>query len=276
MSDNNGFDRDQERIRGAIRSLPSVEADPDFRERLKADFVAGRLGETGPEADPGVAGRRPVWRWGWRRLPLPAAVAVIVVVFLLLNGAPAPVVTDVTGDGTVTVDGRAFPTSDLSAIAAAIRPGVHVELSGGVELDLVYGTAMAVQISPGAATIPAAPARWFGRAVECRLEIGEMAFVTGPKFRGGHLVITTGEGAIEITGTLVSVFRDSSVTCVCVHEGTASVGIDAADMEPIPAGKRKVMFADGSAPIVTDIAPPHRDHLIEFEKKYGRVVRPNR
>ena len=103
-----------------------------------------------------------------------------------------------------------------------------------------------------------------------------MAILTGPRFRGGHLVVTTGEGAIEITGTLVSVFRDESVTCVCVHEGTASVGIDEADMEPIPAGKRKVMFADGSPSMVTDIAPPHRDHLIEFEKKYGRIVRPDR
>lgn len=280
MSDHDGFDRDEERARGTIRSLPRVEADPDFRERLKADFVAGRLGETAPDDARGAFGRRSSGRRvpkpSWRRLILPASIAVIVGIFMLLNAAPAPVVTDVTGDGTVTIEGQKFPTTDINAIAGAIRPGVHIELSAGVELDLVYGTAMAVQVSPGSATIPAGPARWFGRAVECRLEIGEMAILTGPRFRGGHLVVTTGEGAIEITGTLVSVFRDTAVTCVCVHEGTASVGIDAADMEPIPSGKRKVMFADGSPPLVTDIAPPHRDHLIEFEKKYGRIVRPDR
>jgi hypothetical protein len=63
---------------------------------------------------------------------------------------------------------------------------------------------------------------------------------------------------------------------VCVHEGTASVGIDQGDMEPIPPGKRKVMFADGQPPMITDIAPPHRDHLVEFDAKYRGRIRPVR
>ena len=43
---------EEDRARDAIRSLPQVEADGAFRDRLKADFVAGRLGG---EAAPGRA-----------------------------------------------------------------------------------------------------------------------------------------------------------------------------------------------------------------------------
>jgi ferric-dicitrate binding protein FerR (iron transport regulator) len=266
---------DEERAREAVRSLPRVAADPDFRERLKADFVSGRLGEAEPPlpAPPPRRRRRRMGMWG---LLVPSAVAVAVVAVLLLNGGPAPELADVVGDGTVTVGGRTYPTSDRDAIAGAIRAGAMVEVSDGVQLDLVYGNTFAVQLISGAATVPAAPARWFGRTAGSRVESGELGVLTGPGFRGAQMVIATNDGVIEITGTLVSVFKDSSVTCVCVHEGTASVGVDAADMEPIPAGKRKVMFADGGAPMVTDIAPPHRDHLVEFEKKYGSKIRGKR
>jgi hypothetical protein len=60
---------------------------------------------------------------------------------------------------------------------------------------------------------------------------------------------------------------------VCVHAGRARVGIDIDDLEEIPPGKRKVMYADGKPPIITDIAPPHKEHLIEFETKYRSGIR---
>jgi ferric-dicitrate binding protein FerR (iron transport regulator) len=277
MSDREEHDLtpEQDRARDAVRSLPRVEPDPGFRERLKADFVAGRLvGEDEP-GRPGRSGpaRRRIRVW---RTLVPAAIALAVVVVVILNGGPQPDVADITGEGTVTVDGRNFATSERGPIANAVRPGSRVEVSDGVKLDLVYGRTMAVQLSSATATVPAAPARWFGKTGECRVEMGELSVITGPRFRGGQLVVTTAEGTIDITGTLASVFRDSSVTCVCVHEGTASVGIDAGDMENIPAGQRKVMFADGSPPLITDIAPPHRDHMIDFEKKYGDKIRAPR
>jgi ferric-dicitrate binding protein FerR (iron transport regulator) len=275
MSDGEQYDLgpDEERARVAVRSLPRVEADPGFRERLKADFVSGRLGG----ADEPEHGRTPArWRAGAWRMLIPSALAIVVVVALIFNGGPSPELADVVGEGTVTVDGQSFPTSEREAIAGAIAAGARVELSGGVDIDLVYGRAFAVQLSSGVATVPAAPARWFGKTGGCRLESGELSVLTGPDFRGGRLVVVTAEGTIEVTGTLVSVFRDSKLTCVCVHEGTANVGVDTDDMEPIPAGKRKVMFADGSPSLVEDIAPPHRDHLIEFEKKYSAKIRPAR
>jgi len=275
MSDREQYDLtpEEERAREAVRSLPRVEAEPGFRERLKADFVSGRLGGAGEPEHRRTPARRRARAW---RMLVPSAVAIVVVVALIFNGGPSPEVADVVGEGTVTVDGQSFPASDREAIADAISPGARVEVSGGVDIDLLYGQAFAVQLSSGAATVPAAPARWFGKTGGCRLESGELSVLTGPGFRGGRLVVATAEGVIEVTGTLVSVFSDSTLTCVCVHEGTANVGVDAADMEPIPAGKRKVMFADGSPSLVEDIAPPHRDHLIEFEKKYGAKIRPER
>jgi hypothetical protein len=44
-------------------------------------------------------------------------------------------------------------------------------------------------------------------------------------------------------------------------------------MQEVPAGRRKVMFADGTPPKITDIAPPHMDHLVEFEAKYHAGIR---
>jgi len=44
-------------------------------------------------------------------------------------------------------------------------------------------------------------------------------------------------------------------------------------MQDIPAGQRKVMFADGTPPKITPIAPPHMDHLVEFEAKYRSGIR---
>ena len=264
---------EQDRARDAVRSLPRVEADPGFRERLKADFVAGRLDGAPEQRGRQGAARRRIRAW---RTLVPAAIALALVVVVILNGGPQPDVADVTGEGTVTVDGRSFPTSERSAIAKAVRPGSRVAVSDGVKIDLVYGRTMAVQLSSASATVPAAPARWYGKTGECRLEMGELSVITGPRFRGGQLLVATAEGTLDITGTLASVFRDSTVTCVCVHEGTARVGVDAGDMENIPAGKRKVMFADGSPPMITDIAPPHRDHMIEFENKYGDKIRQPR
>ena len=36
------------------------------------------------------------------------------------------------------------------------------------------------------------------------------------------------------------------------------------------------IMSTGSAPMITDIAPPHRDHMIEFDKKYGAKIRSSR
>jgi hypothetical protein len=277
MSDGeqNHLGPDEERARQAVRSLPRAEADPGFRERLKADFVAGRLGAA-TEPPPAFPPRRRRRRAGMWRVLVPSVLALAVIAVVILNGGPVPELAGVSGEGTVIVGEITYATSDREAIAGAIRGGSSIEVSDGVDLDLMYGDVFAVRLSSGSATVPTAPGRWFGKKAVSGVGFGELNVLTGPGFRGDQLVIATDDGVIEITGTLVSVFSDSALTCVCVQEGTASVGEDEDDMEPIPAGKRKVMFADGRPPMVTDIAPPHRDHLIQFEKKYGSKIRGGR
>jgi hypothetical protein len=273
MSDREEFEptADQKRASELVRALPRAEADTGFRDRLRADFAAGRLGES-PDAAP-----RPARRGrGWIRALIPAAFAGVLAVLVLFNAGPPLELSDVSGEGTVFVDGRVFPASDFAGIAGAIYPGASVTLSEGVEIDFVYPETAAYQLSSATATIPEAPGRWYGRSVASRVDMGELRILTGPEFSGMQLTVTTPEGQIEVTGTLVSVFRDSTVTCVCVHEGTAAVGITTDDMENIPPGKRKVMFADGSPPKVTDIAPPHMDHLVKFEARYRTGIRPLR
>jgi ferric-dicitrate binding protein FerR (iron transport regulator) len=262
---------DEARARGAIRSLPQVAAESGFRERLRANFVAGSLAGAGAGAP--VAGRRAARPWFRLGFLVPAAAAAGLVIVLSLSRGPVLEVADVTGVGVVTVDGRPYETTDRAGLARALRAGARVELSEGVELDLVQPGTVVYQLSSATMTIPRTPARWLAKALECRLEMGEIRILTGPEFRSSQVLVTTPEGMILVTGTLVSVFRDEAVTCVCVHEGTARVGIDTDDLEPIQAGKRKVMYADRRPPIITEIAPPHDEHLIEFRAKYRAGIR---
>jgi hypothetical protein len=256
---------EEERTREAIRSLPLVSADPQFRARLKSQFVSGTI-----DARPAGAKVRP--RIGWRalvpRILIPVAAAVILIIAVILNLGPPMRLADVTGEGTVRVEGTTYDASDRESIARAVHPGARVELSEGVDIDVMYPETVVFELASATGTLPRGPARWFGRTGEGRLEMGEIRVLTGPDFHGARLDIETPEGKIEVTGSLVSVARDTSGTCVCVRRGTARVGVDAADMQWIAAGKRKVMFADGRPSIVTDIAPPHEAHLIEFENKY--------
>jgi ferric-dicitrate binding protein FerR (iron transport regulator) len=119
--------------------------------------------------------------------------------------------------------------------------------------------------------LPGRPRRWFPRSLRADIEAGEVRFLTGPRFPGRTLVLSTPEGRAEITGTVVSVLRDVAMgaTCVCVMEGTARIGMTDADMEPVPHGMRKVMFADGRTPLVVSILPEHRDGLTAFQKAFA-------
>ncbi|MFT5234181.1 MAG: ferric-dicitrate binding protein FerR (iron transport regulator), partial [Candidatus Krumholzibacteriia bacterium] len=95
---------------------------------------------------------------------------------------------------------------------------------------------------------------------------GEFRIKTGPDFAGRQITMTTSEGQVEIIGTTIAVFKNDDVTCVCVLEGTASIGKDDEHMDPVPAGMRKVMFADGRDPVIIPIEPAHEASLIDFEK----------
>jgi len=253
----------ERRARLAVSGLSRPAADPAFRARLKEEFVSGAIERPIPSRT------SPRWRVATRAWTFAAAAAALLFLLLQLNRGPALHVAAVYGDGVVETAGQPILVTDEAVLRDALRPGRELELSGDAGIDIVYGRSMLFQIDPGSVfTPPRSPGRWIGRSVRADLEFGEIRVMTGADFPGTELAVHTPEGITLLTGTIVSIFRDSSVTCVCVFEGTARIGVDESDLEPIPHGKRKVMFRDGSPPMITDIAPPHEAHLREFEERY--------
>jgi ferric-dicitrate binding protein FerR (iron transport regulator) len=261
---------EEARARDAVRGLGPVRPDPAFRERLKSDFVAGRLqsigAATSEPARTAVPRARP--RWSWPRLFVPAfAAAVLLLAVTFANRGPTLSLAEVSGTGSVTVDGRTFDLGDRAALAEAVRPGSRVELPEGAALAVAIDGTMAIELASATATVPRSPGRWFGRSTGCRLELGEIRILTGPGFRGNALDVATPDGLVRVTGTLVSAVRDEGGTCVCVRHGTARVGRTEEELAPVPPGRRMVLFADRRPPLLTEIAPPHAEHLVDFEAR---------
>jgi len=255
--------KEEERIRSALRSLEHSDADPGFQERLRADFVSGRIQEaaSGRARQAKIVGLPSRWRW--------AAAAVLVVgVFAAIFGLSRRTsweIMDVRGTGEVVAQGSPIPASDTARLGARLGAGGRLETRGDAELNLVGGDAVALGVAPGTdVQIQRPPARWLGRSTRLRLFAGELRIVTGPDFPGATLVVHTPEGMVRLTGTAVAVYRDPTLTCICVLEGTAAIGVDAEHLEDVPPGKRKVMFADEREPVVLDIEPQHKTDLQEF------------
>ena len=268
MNGNENFRPEELRARDALRALAPPVAEAAFRERLKREFVAGDVVSRIDWPPAGAASRFGIRRYAGV-LALAATLALALITF---NRSPGPSAFGGSGQGFVSVDGRQMATSDLTAIGELLHGGAKVTLGDGAILDLAYAGNMSWRLFPGTTvTLPDAPGRWFGRAVSAHVEIGEVSVRTGDRFHGALLALSTDEGRALVTGTLVSVVRDAAVTCVCVHEGTvqmeSAAGLDLGD---IPVGKRRVLFRDGSEPVLLDIAAPHRDHLIEFDADLQR------
>ncbi len=264
-NDINRLSTGEQRARAAVRGLPVPAADGAFRARLKAQFVDGSIREAieWPEVAAG--------RFANARLVAGALAMAAILAFLAfgLNRYPAPRAIGGNGYGHVSIDGVEFPSTDLTGIDASLSEGSRVALSGGATLDIHYPGTMGWRIFSGTTvTLPERPGRWFGREIASHMEYGEISVRTGDHFGGTSLTLATDEGLALVTGTLVSVVRDSSVTCVCVHEGSVRMEAAGVDLGVIPVGKRRVLFRDGSDPVILDIAAPHRDHLIELDADY--------
>ncbi len=263
-----GGERAQERLDALLRELAAPPPDPDFRARLRADFaggaIAGRPGAGWSGADDVGARRRrgPPW-WVWVAVP---AAAAAVLVLLLLSGGQAWQVERVDGSGVLLVDGRAVP-AESDALQPLLVGGAELRIPQGVILDLALPGVLSLQLDWGAElSLPPAPGPLRHR-LECELRSGELRLATGPRFPGERLLVRTPEGLTEVTGTIVSVYRGDGFTCVCVLEGTAEVGSSDDSMEPVAAGRRKVMFADGRPPLRSEIEPEHERGLQLFRRQ---------
>jgi len=260
----------------AVRSLGVPAADPAFRERLKAQFVAGEVPAQPAfaESDPSRPVPRPrrlVAVYGWGTL---AAAAVVAIAVVALNRLPGPRLVAVDGAGSVIVDGEVLDAGSPELIADRLHPGARLQVDGDTTLDLQYPGAMVWRLEPGTdVVLPDRPGRWFGRAVRADLARGEVSVRTGPDLHGGELDVATPAGTAEIYGTLVNIMSNDELTCFCLHDGTAHVSLDGRDLGAIPPMMRRVVFTDGRPPELSDIAPPHLEHMLELDRDRGDIFR---
>lgn len=264
MSDHeHNLDKRQRLAQEAVRGLPRPEADPAFRARLKDRFVSGGIdaeAKRGPGARLGS-----VWL-GWSAL---AAAAVAAFVLLTFNRLPGPELAGTNGTGSVFVDGREIAASRTEVIDEALRVGARVRVADGAALDVVYAGTLLMRLADGAdMVLPERPGRWFRRTVEAPLDAGEVCLRTGPDLAGGGVVLRTDEGRAVVRGTLISVARTEDVTCICLVEGSASVECAGEDLGDLAAGRRWVLFRDGSEPVGDAVAAVHRDHLLALDRDH--------
>lgn len=273
MSERDNMDLTPEelRIQEDLRGLGEVRADAAFQAKLREQFTSGDIDTssgTAPAAEVVPMPKRST-RWAW--VAVPALAAVLAFVLLSGGGDPTWKMQDVRGTGTVTAEPFVIQADDREQVADFVEPGARLALSEGVELDIILdGVVVFGAVGPADFTLPEDDAE--GPYVVTVHE-GEFRTVTGPKFEGRELLLLTTEGRVEITGTSVAVFKNPDVTCVCVLEGTAKIGKDQDHLDTVPAGMRKVMFADGRDPMIVPIEPGHGASLKVFDDDNADVFK---
>ncbi|HRX51787.1 MAG TPA: hypothetical protein P5571_10520 [Candidatus Krumholzibacteria bacterium] len=261
MSDRHDTDMEltpaQRNARDAVRGLSRPAADPEFRRRLKADFTAGALR---PQDRPAAGGGNVLRLFG----PVLAAAAMIAVAVLGLSTHAGPELAGLHGEGRVLIDGVVM--ADAGMLSSRLRPGARLELEGDVSVDLLYPDAFLWRLAPGTVfTLPEPPGRWLNRRLHAYVETGEASVRTGAAFAGNTLVVGTDEGDAVVTGTMVDVFRNGDVTCICLLDGHCRVVADGRDLGALEPGTRWVLPRDGGEPQRLDIAGPHRDQMLGLD-----------
>ena len=272
-----GLTETQRRAVDAVESLSRPTADVDFRARLKASFVDGSIDSsaTPPATDSTAASsststsstQKPFApakksRGPWMPWATMAAAAVILVALFSAWNLAGPEAMGAHKTGTVVVDGRSVAAADSNLLDELLKPGSVVEVLDGAEIDIIYPGSFVVRVSSGTTlTLPKQPRRWFAQELNAEMAAGEISIRTGPQLAGNVFNVSTPEGQVHIYGTLVSVFRNDDLTCVCLYEGTAVMDNLEKELGPIPAGKRWVLYRNGNAAELLDIAPPHKAHM---------------
>jgi ferric-dicitrate binding protein FerR (iron transport regulator) len=235
---------DLESLQRSIRSLPRRTAHPEFRARLRAQFVQDAI---------------PVRRRGaattWRITAAAASIAVILALGWFLNRGPSWTLAAASGSGAVEIDGHSVQLDAPAEIARRLRPGGRVRLPADAQLDLeLPGKAMIQLVGGSSVTLPGTTGRWIGRSMTATLDAGELRGTTGPAFRGVRLTVRTPETRAIVTGTTFAVLRLPDASCVCVLEGSVAM-ITAGATDTVRAGLRRSVFRSARPPLVEPILP---------------------
>jgi len=252
--------KEERRVQEAVRTLGGVPSGIAFRDRLKQDFISGAIAEQRvPSRE-----RRLFWRPAWQAALLFAVVLLAITVVIEMRGKPWKLY-EVQGIGQISVNGQEVDSQNIGRLAKLIDPRARIHVLGGDDLDLIAGDALLLELAPGSdVTIPKDLSRWFPKPLDSFVHSGEVRLRTGPGFAGRAITISSAEGRTKVTGTAVSIYKGDDFTCVCVLEGSASIGKDEALMEEVSAGLRKVMFRGDQPSMVSEIQSQHKKDLINF------------
>jgi hypothetical protein len=263
---------EEELARRVLLEAPPPRSGASFRDRLRDEFISGAIEVSGTREARGRARRKLTPIRGmvrrrrrasvWIAASLAAAAAVTIVIGTLNQGQKW-MVTGVRGDGSVAVDGETVPLSDRAALNRLIVPGAEVKIPEGVEIDLVSGGVMALQLTRRTdLTIPPPPTRWINRRMEMHVRYGDIRMTTGPDFHGTRLNVFTPEASVEVVGTTLAVIVQTNGTCVCVLEGAARVGRmtpnGPTDIQPVRGGRLRFVWKENR--------PPSSDHMRDMER----------
>jgi hypothetical protein len=239
-----------ERLQRSLSRLSRPAARPEFRDRLRRQFVRGPVPE-----------RASAWGSMPHLSPLSLAALTATTAALMLflgwqlNAGPTWKITAISGHEIVRVDGRPVASDSPAKVARALKPGSRVWLPEGTQLDLELPGVAVIQIVGGSsARLPGSPGRWLGRSMKASIETGEIRISTGPAFQGIRFDVRTPEVRAVVTGTTLAVLRQRDASCVCVLEGEVAM-LGGTDDGTVHAGYRRSVYRDGSAALLEPIRP---------------------
>jgi len=236
---------------------------------MKRDFVAGHLGEYPAFFASPRSMARTILRWSY----IPLALAMLLAIVLFLNRGPAWMVLQTDQTGTLLVDDRVISLSK-GGVSSVLVSGKTVELASAGPMLLASPGHLAMEILPGArVTIPALPGRWFGRTGRGEVAEGSVRILTGPSFKGSELWIGTPEASVLISGSTLSIRRSEKGTRVSVLEGEVRLGRDPSDLELIPEGTSRTVYADGRSPSTRKLATSEKADLTRLRDRALPILR---
>jgi hypothetical protein len=250
---------DDQRIRDSLRSLTGPPSDPEFRARLRQEFVDGTLG--GGEAGGAVAARR-IGPAGFGLIGLAIAASLLVLYFVMPAGPRWDVVGG-AGEGTITVGDRTVPAARAAELLPpSLPPGTRIRVEGDAMLDLATPGVISIQMAGGSSLeVPGRTRRWLGGTFAGSVTGGEVRFVTGPDFAGQRLELAAPAARVLVTGTTFAVITDDDSTCVCVLEGEVTMdGVDGT-RAVVVGGTRRSVFRETGKVLEEPILPMERMKL---------------
>jgi len=265
-------------VRDALRALPPVAPRPEFRERLRRDFISGSLRGALPAAPGGWSWRelffaRPAVRWAL----LPAAgLAAVLVAAVLYNSTHRPVwsVAQVTPEGAIWVDGARVDASRLAGEIPAFRGGERIRLENGAQLDLMLPGKVVLQAAPATEfEVPKAPGPLLAGAIRGAIQRGEVRLSTGPDFPGSRLIMQGSMAMAEVTGTTLSVLCNPDSTCVCVFDGAVAMVDNRGATEMVRAGTRRTVYSQEKPALLEPILPMETMKLSMLRDAAGQRFR---